>query len=314
VQKGVLKMRTNHITPKKQLVTPWSLDNNQAYLDWKTHKLERYTQALRGEPVRLNHLAKPSESERLELSKRCKKTNLAIYETTAELHNPEKIHADLRDFADSFGLQIAERHRSAGENGIVALRVSDAQKQRGYIPYSRNAMNWHSDGYYNAPDDQIRAMVLHCAQPAGDGGANQFLDPEIAYIRLRDMNPDYIAALMHPEAMTIPANHESDGSVRPASVGPVFSVDEDGNLAMRYTARTRSISWRQDKPTHQAVAALTNVLNSDDPLMLTARLKAGQGILCNNVLHNRTGFDPDTTQNSDRLVFRIRFHNRVKGS
>lgn len=295
-------------------LTQWSLANSRGYLAWREAKLENYTQALNAPIIHLKDLANPDESDRVELVKRCQKTNLALYQAPVSTTDPQQIRSDLRGFADAMGLEIAERHRSAGDHGIVALTVSDAPRQRGYIPYSRKAINWHTDGYYNAPDNQIRAMVLHCVTPADDGGVNQFLDPEIAYIRLRDINPDYVGALMHPKAMSIPENHEEDGSIRPVSIGPVFSVDESGKLAMRYTARTRSISWRQDAMTTRAVAALSEVLNSDEPLMPTLRLAPGQGALCNNVLHNRTGFDPDLTQKCNRMLFRIRFHNRVKGS
>lgn len=292
----------------------WSLNHEESYLSWRKAKLAAAKTSDFTPAIRLGDLANPTESERSELAKRCATANLALYESGISNPDEAKTRADLRAFADALGLKIAERHRSAGEHGIVALRVTDSARQRGYIPYSRRPMNWHTDGYYNAPDNQIRAMVLHCVAPANDGGMNQFLDPEIAYIRLRDRDPDHIRALTHAQAMTIPENREADGSVRPVSTGPVFSVGPDGRLAMRYTARTRSISWRDDVMTRRAVSALTDVLNSDDPLIITARLKPGQGILCNNVLHNRTGFDPDTKQQSDRLVFRIRFHNRVKGS
>jgi len=66
-------------------------------------------------------------------------------------------------------------------------------------------------------------------------------DHGIAYIRLRDMNPNYIRALMAPNAMTIPANIEHGSMVQPARSGPVFSTHSDGSLHMRYTACTHSI-------------------------------------------------------------------------
>ena len=198
--------------------------------------------------------------------------------------------------------------------GVVTLRESDATGLKGYIPYSKRKMNWHTDGYYNAPDDRISAMVLHTEVPADDGGANQLLDHTIAYIRLMDENPDYVAALMHPAAMTIPANEE-EGAFRPASVGPVFFADADtGALQMRYTARTRSIEWRDTSLTREAVAFLQHTLETPDPMTISLRFGAGQGVLCNNVLHDRTGFDSEARAHSPRTVYRIRFHNRVKGS
>ncbi len=297
-------------TTQKQSVKHWDLEDDAAYQAWRADKLARVKKVLDLAPVRLSSLAKPSESETKELRQRCQISNLAIYESGNNGADPAEIRRELLAFSDHMGLFIAERHRSAGDYGIVALTPSDAPRQRGYIPYSQRAMNWHTDGYYNAPDQQILAMVLHCVRPADDGGVNQLMDPEIAYIRLRDENPDYIAALMAPEAMTIPENREPDGSVRPTSTGPVFFFDAAGHLAMRYTARSRSIAWRQDARTQQATRVLLDILHSDDPMILTTRMTAGQGVLCNNVLHNRTGFDPDKTDSS-RLLFRIRFHNRI---
>ncbi|SMH44065.1 TauD/TfdA family dioxygenase [Maritimibacter sp. HL-12] len=261
--------------------------------------------------VEIADLANPTEAEKSELIRRCKAANLALYHVA----DSENHRAGLRAFAEAFGLRIAEKHRSAGGDGIVALRESDAPSQKGYIPYTKRKMNWHTDGYYNAPDDRISAMVLHTAQPANDGGSNQLLDHTIAYIRLMDENPDYVTALMHPQAMTIPENREDDGSLRPASVGPVFFPDADtGEMQMRYTARTRSIEWRDDTLTREAVAFLQSTLEKPDPMTISIRFGEGQGVLCNNVLHDRTGFDPQARDFSPRVVYRVRFHNRVKGT
>ncbi len=76
----------------------------------------------------------------------------------------------------------------------------------GYVPYSNRSLSWHTDGYYNDKERQINAVVLHCAASAASGGENALLDPEIAYIRLRDEDPRFITAFEHPECMTIPAN------------------------------------------------------------------------------------------------------------
>jgi len=293
---------------------PWNLDAENAYANWRSDKLQKAIDCRNDGFVAISDLANPGATEKVELIRRCRETNMALYQTDPAQRDQNRLRDDLRAFAGIMGLQIAENHRSAAPDGVVALTVTDAPAQRGYIPYSRKPMNWHTDGYYNPPAQAIRAMVLHCAIPAMDGGQNQLLDPEIAYIRLRDINPGFITALMHPAAMTIPQNIEPDGRIRAASVGPVFSIDAAGNLTMRYTARTRSIVWRDDDTTHQAVAALQSLLTSGDPMMRQLQFKPGQGVLCNNVLHNRTGFDPDATPTSARLVYRIRFHNRIMGS
>lgn len=279
------------------------------YQKWRSERLAAAEAAKTAGFVEVSDLANPTEAEKSELARRCEEANLVLYATDAT----DDQRAAMRPFAEAFGLRIAERHRSAGGDGVVTLRVSDAPGLKGYIPYSRHKMNWHTDGYYNAPDDRISAMVLHTERPAEDGGSNQFLDHAIAYIRLMDEEPDYVKALMHPQAMTIPAN-EDEGSPRPASVGPVFFADADtGALQMRYTARTRSIEWRDDPLTREAVGFLQQALETPDPMTISLRFGAGQGVLCNNVLHDRTGFDAGAKAPSPRTVYRVRFHNRVKG-
>ncbi|HFC04992.1 MAG TPA: taurine catabolism dioxygenase TauD, partial [Rhizobiales bacterium] len=146
---------------------------------------------------------------------------------------------------------------------------------------------------------------------ASKGGESELLDPEIAYIRLRDENPDFIAAMMHPKAMIIPANNDPRSDFRPDSIGPVFETDPvSGHLNMRYTARSRNIIWRDDPVTTQARSFLTAVLQND-PLIVRHKLKSGQGIISNNVLHNRTGFIDASDDSSSRLLYRIRYKERV---
>ena len=142
--------------------------------------------------------------------------------------------------------------------------------------------------------------------------APSLLDHEIVYSLLRDANPDYVHALLAPDVMTIPANTESGSETRAAQSGPVFSVDPiTGSLHMRYTARTRSIEWKQDTITGQAVDFLQTLLAAGSPYRFTHRLEAGQGLLCNNVLHNRTGFTDDVDKGMRRLLYRARYFDRI---
>jgi hypothetical protein len=153
-------------------------------------------------------------------------------------------------------------------------------------------------------------MVLHCVAPAASGGENALLDHELAYVLLRDADPRYVRALMRPDAMTIPARSDEDGVARPAQSGPVFAVDPlDGALHMRYTARTRSIEWSGDADVRAAVAFLEHVLASPAPYVFRVALAPGMGILCNNVLHERTGFTDDPAR--PRLLYRARYYDRI---
>jgi len=287
------------------------LDNASAYKKWRDARLNAAQTGLNRPPVRVADLQNPSESEISALSSRCDATNFAHYDSS-DSGGDSGDSPPLVQFGAALGLRVAEKHRSDDGTGLVRLRVTDKAAQRGYIPYSPRGMNWHTDGYYNAPDQRISGFVLHCVRPAATGGINQLFDPEILYIRLRDISPDHIRALMHPRAMSIPENRESDGTLRPVSVGPVFGADPaTGRMQMRYTARTRSVAWRDDPATKAANACLRDCLAADDPLMIRVALKAGQGILNNNILHDRTSFT-DEPGTAGRLVIRVRFLNRVK--
>jgi hypothetical protein len=78
---------------------------------------------------------------------------------------------------------------------------------------------------------------------------------------------------------------------------------------MRYTARTRSIVWRADAATQAAVQRLREILDSDSPYVFRLRLAAGQGLVCNNVLHDRSAFTD--APGAGRLVYRARYLDRI---
>jgi alpha-ketoglutarate-dependent taurine dioxygenase len=115
---------------------------------------------------------------------------------------------------------------------------------------------------------------------------------------------------MQPDAMTIPARMDEDNVARPEQSGPVFAVDpRQGFLYMRYTARTRSIVWKDDAVTQAAVRTLADILATSE-YILTAHLAPGMGLICNNVLHTRSGFS-DSPEHR-RLLYRGRYYDRLR--
>lgn len=298
----------------RPLENPFNLNDDAAYRSWRDHKLSNYPPHASDIIVEIDDLTRPSGAERADIIRRCRWANMAIYAIRQDAQDERKVRRDLRVFAGSLGLCHLESHRSAAEDGIVALEVAYDDKRHGYIPYTNRPLTWHTDGYYNEAENCIRAFLLHCVRDAEAGGENSLLDPEIAYIRLRDENPDFITALMHPDAMTIPENREASGKVRPVSRGPVFSIDpETISLHMRYSARSRNIIWRKDRDTQAAVSFLSHLLAGSEPLMLKHKFAPGQGLICNNVLHARSGFDNGgaLAQASNRLLFRMRYQDRI---
>lgn len=292
---------------------PFDLEDRAAYRRWREWKLNCRPAGSAAPTVEIEALDRVSDAARAAIVERCRRANMAIYSVRGDIGSRESLTRGLRQFAATFGLRRLDRHLMAGEAGIAALEVGGAAGATEYIPYTDRPLSWHTDGYYNSPDKQVRAVILHCARDAGEGGENALFDPDIAYIRLRDEDPGFIEALMQPDVMTIPANIEGGREIRPARAGPVFSVDpRSGALHMRYSARARHIHWKDTPAVRGALAFLTALLDGGEAGIARCRLKPGQGIIGNNVLHNRTGFK-DSGRTS-RLIYRARFHDRIAGT
>ena len=318
--------------PDAGRASPFLLGDVRRYREWRAAKLDAYPRRADDLRVTVADPQRLTPGEKTRMTACCVAANMVIYATAGGGLTSKAI---ARDLGAQFGLTDLDHNPLADEDSVSALQVVPGKSGRGYIPYSNQRLLWHTDGYYNSPERRIRSFLLHCVRPAAEGGDNALLDHEIAYLLLRDINPAYVEALMHPQAMTIPPNTEDAGQNRAAQTGPVFAIDPlTGALHMRYTARTRSIVWRDDAVTKAAVACLADLLAQDNPYVVHYRLRAGEGLLCNNVLHNRTGFNdapaiPNPTslplagegtgaesvvETAGRLMYRARYYNRVAGT
>ncbi|OOZ36122.1 TauD/TfdA family dioxygenase [Solemya velesiana gill symbiont] len=295
----------NHLHPEQN---PFDTGNDPAYQQWRDEKLTGYPRQLDQLVVEVADAKALTAAEHEAILQRVQKTNMAIYVADPVETRDKEI---IRSLGRQFGPENLDHNMCADNDAITSLTVQSDALHKGYTPYTTRPIAWHTDGYYNDMDHQIHAMLLHCVEPASSGGANELLDHEVAYILLRERNPAYIEALMHPEAMTIPANIVDGEELRPARTGPVFEVRPDGSLHMRYTDRSRSIEWRDDPQTGEAVAALKEILQSDSPYHYEGTLQRGQGLISNNVLHTRSGFEND---NKERLLYRARYFDRIENT
>ncbi len=290
---------------------PFDLADDAAYRAWRTRKLESVPGNLDALRVELRDLEHPTSAEHGALLEGVRRANMALYQGP-----PSESRGAILRFAEHFGLHSPDRNPGADDDGLSAIRVLDSRRPGEFIPYTDRAIRWHTDGYYNPPERRIGAFLLHCVRPAAEGGVNRLLDPELLYIRLRDEDPALIAALMHPEAMRIPAHVEDGVERRPAMCGPVFALFGNAQhpaLHLRYTARTVSIAWRDDAATRAAVARLETLLEDPVEDAFEHRLGPGEGILCNNVLHSRSAFS-DHGVDGRRLLYRARFYERIAGT
>jgi hypothetical protein len=286
----------------------FDLDRADAYADWRAAKLGHYPGRLEDLIVEIRDPRSLSRAELGAILARCRRANMAIYVGRGGgAADRDTVHA----LGEQLGLRRLDHNPGADEDAITALTVQSDALHAGYIPYTDRPIAWHTDGYYNPAQRQIRGMILHCVRPAARGGENALLDHEVAYILLRDRDPDHVRALMHPRAMTIPANVVEGAELRAEQAGPVFSVQPDGHLHMRYTDRRRNILWRDDPRTGDAVAALKDILHSENPYRLQAGLEPGWGLVNNNVLHTRTRFEDGRRP---RLIYRARYYDRIAGT
>ena len=292
-----------------KVASPFDLQDADAYAAWRACKLEQAPRSAAELVVEVGDPRALSPAEHARLLACVSRCNMAIYASPL----CDEDTSIPRQLGRQFGLDSLDANWLADEDGISEIQVNSGQQRQSYIPYTDRPIKWHTDGYYNPPERTIRGMVLHCVHKAQQGGENRLLDHELAYLLLRDENPDHIRALMQPDAMTIPERVDETDGVRPEQSGPVFSLDRaTGALHMRYTARTRSIAWKQDAATLAAIAALEQILAEDSPYVLHASLEPGMGLLCNNVLHDRAAFTDDPA--APRLLYRARYHDRIRGS
>ena len=283
-------------------------DDREGYARWREEKLSRRINKESELVVKIGNLSAPNAAELAALMERIERVNLAVY----TLEDPNVDKSGLRDFARRFGLERLDHNLCADGDAITTLSVSGVGAKGEYIPYTNRRLNWHTDGYYNPAGREVRAFLLHCQCQAAEGGESRLLDPELVYLLMRDENPGWIRALMAPDAFTVPPNIVDGRELRSAVSAPVFRVEPDGSLHMRYSARSRNLIWKKDRDVQAAVAWLAELWASDHSFIYHFRLMPGQGILCNNVLHARSGFRDDPASGQVRKLYRARFHDRIR--
>jgi alpha-ketoglutarate-dependent taurine dioxygenase len=300
---------------------PFDLSCEKAYLAWRTRKLRAYPADIADLRVSIERLDRPAAAERAALRDRIETFNMALVQTDPARIAKESLLAFTRSlglgrtdanlFADASAVSsISATARASGNDTPSTGAGSGAATLGDFIPYTNKPLSWHTDGYYNDQDSQVGAWCLFCVRAARDGGENGLIDHEMAYIGLRDESPQHIAALGHPRALIIPAHIQAGRIIRPESVGPVFSC-RDGHLHMRYSARGRNVLWRDTPDTNAAREALDRLFSQPDVFTFRYRLRPGEGLVSNNVLHCRSGFEDEGGPGQGRLLYRVRFLDRI---
>ena len=278
----------------------------QRYETWRDEKLANYRSKLESLFVEINDPLKLSIVEKKAILNNCITNNLSLIKI--------KPNGDIRKAICSINAQLglidSEQHLYAEDDGLVVIENSNVPKKGGYIPYSDKALNWHTDGYYNQMDCLVSAFSLYCIQPAAKGGENHWIDPEMLYIHFKELNPDIIDALSQPKVLTIPTRRYGNMVIRDASIGPVFFIDNASQKPkMRFTQRKKNINWLGSTEIADALHELNIFLSSNSEIHHQYKLTSGEGLVCNNVLHNRSAFVESPLQK--RQLLRGRYKNSV---
>lgn len=286
-----------------------TFSNSRHYASWRKQKLDGYRTGHINSPVNIADPFRIREDERAAIIEHIRRRNFAVYRLDPEmLHAPQAIISLCRQL----GLVSTIGNPESGQNHVSYLhdRTLENENHSRYKPYTSQPLNWHTDGYYYPEQHKVRSFVLHCSQAAQSGGENILIDHEMLYMEMCNQAPDLANSLCLPDTLTIPENVEQGRVVREAFQGPVFSAD-DGHLYMRFTQRKRHIVWKQNPPVTKAVALLNSMLASPLPWKATVRLERGEGLLCNNIVHCRNAYSDSAKQTSRRLLYRIRFKERL---
>jgi Taurine catabolism dioxygenase TauD, TfdA family. len=283
------------------------LTKNDDYQHWRDNKLANVFTQLEDCIVEIKNPFELKNSEKNKITSLCRQGNFAIFHISKQ-----------NDYADAivsintqFGLVDFDQHLYVQDKGLAHITQIVNKNQSDFIPYTDKAIGWHTDGYYNSTEQRIRAFSLFCVSPASEGGSNEWIDPQMIYLLLRENNPDVAKALTHPKTMTIPEHRVNNIVRRAKSTGPIFFIDESSNaLYVRYTQRKKNIEFLDSIEIKQAVEHLDDLLNKKTDYHFQHLMQAGQGLLCNNVLHKRNSFIDD--KDNPRLLLRGRYFNRIE--
>jgi hypothetical protein len=276
------------------------LTSDDLYKNWRDEKLNNY-QNIDKCLVEINNPKSLLSSEKEKIKQLCKTNNFALI----KLAKSDDYFDKVLSINKSLGLLENDKHFFLDE-ALAKITPKD-KKQGEFIPYTTRKLGWHTDGYYNSYENRIRSFTLFCENPAISGGVNQWLDIEMLYITLREKNPELTKLLTQKNAMTIPAHIENDRVIREKSTDSIFLIDElSGSLFMRYTQRKTNIEFAD------GLSEAINFLNeniANNSYTHTHLMQKGEGIINNNVIHNRTNFEND--ENNPRVMLRGRYFVRI---
>ena len=211
-----------------------------------------------------------------------------------------KSNTNLLKFVELVGMRTYDCNNI--ESNEISTITPLQNSKINYIPYTDKPLNWHTDGYYDRKS--IFSWLLHCVNPATQGGENYLLDHELV-LREYLLRNDDINNLMAEDALTIPASKDTS---RPEISTYIFSFkNKYRRLHMRFSMRKDNIGT--SAKASPAIIKLKEIIENDcAKYSLTYKLQKNEGIITNNILHGRKAFKDDKVK---RKLLRIRSYERL---
>ena len=266
------------------------------FLRWAEEKEKNIPQNTDGISVNIHDINNVKISEIAKIKETIYKYNSCIYSSKVALKN----NTNLLKFVESVGMRTYDCNNI--ESNEISTITPLQNNKINYIPYTDKSLNWHTDGYYDKKS--IFSWLLHCVNPATQGGENYLLDHELA-LREYVLRNDDIDNLMAEDALTIP---ESKDTSRSEISTYIFSFkNQYKKLHMRFSMRKDNIGT--SPKASSAITKLREIIKNDcAKYSLTYKLEKNEGIITNNILHGREAFKDDKVK---RKLLRIRSYERL---
>lgn len=266
------------------------------FLRWAEEKEKNIPQNSDGILVNIHDINNVKTSEIAKIKETIYKYNSCIYSSKIAL----KSNTNLLKFVELVGMRTYDCN-NINSNEISTITPLQNSKIN-YIPYTDKPLNWHTDGYYDKKS--IFSWLLHCVNPATQGGENYLLDHELV-LREYLLRNDDINNLMAEDALTIP---ESKYTSRSEISTYIFSFkNKYKRLHMRFSMRKDNIGT--SAKANSAVIKLREIIEGNcAKYSLTYKLQKNEGIITNNILHGRKAFKDDKVK---RKLLRIRSYERL---
>ena len=266
------------------------------FLRWAEEKEKNIPQNSDGILVNIHDINNVKTSEIAKIKETIYKYNSCIYSSKIAL----KSNTNLLKFVELVGMKTYDCNNI--ESNEISTITPLQNSKINYIPYTDKLLNWHTDGYYDKKS--IFSWLLHCVNPATQGGENYLLDHELV-LREYLLRNDDINNLMAEDALTIPASKDTS---RPEISTYIFSFkNKYRRLHMRFSMRKDNIGT--SAKASPAIIKLKEIIENDcAKYSLTYKLQKNEGIITNNILHGRKAFKDDKVK---RKLLRIRSYERL---